>query len=155
MAPSNLDERRKGEPFPESVAFPTGQRFTQKSGRVLMEISHLGADEKNQPANVHPDKKHDHDCKARIDSGVTGGVGNEHRECGAYELPQDARGGAADERRTEPHIGVRNQLVKESERRAKQDERHDVGRQGKDVTDKSDLDEALHQPITLGRGGKG
>src|SRR4029450_9364131 len=80
MAPRNLNEGRKGQPFPESMPFPAAECFVHENGRVLVKVSDLTSDQKNQPSDIKPDEKDDHDSKTRIDGGVLSGVRQKSRE---------------------------------------------------------------------------
>src|SRR5262244_1646810 len=154
MTPRNLDQGRKCQPFLESMPSPTAEGFVQKNRRVLMKIGDLGPDQKNQPSDIKPDEKHDDNSKTRIDGGVLRGVSYKGRECHPDQLPQNPRRRAADKRRTEAHVRVGHQFVKKCESRTQQNKRHDAGRQGKDITEKAYLKEALYEPVTLRRGDK-
>src|SRR5215510_1685084 len=94
---------------------PTTECFVQENRRVLVKVGDLGPDQKNQPSDIKPDEKDDHDSKTRIDGGVAGGISYKRRECHPHELPQNPRRRATDKRRTEAHLRVGQQLVKKCE----------------------------------------
>ena len=92
-----------------------------------MKISDFAADQKNQPTDIDPNQEDHDDREARVNGGVAGGVRNESGECDSDELPKNARRGAADECRAQPHVGVGNQFIKKRKGGAKEKKRHDVG----------------------------
>src|SRR4029077_8013993 len=130
---------------------PTTERFVHENGRVLVKVGDLSPDQKNQPSDIKPDEKHDDNSKTRIDGGVLSGVSYKGCECHPDQLPQNPRRRAADKRRTEAHLGVGHQLVKKCESGTQQNERHDAGRQGKVVTEKTYPKEPPDDPGTLDR----
>ena len=91
--------------------------------------SKLRADEQDEPAQIYPDQRGQHDGEARVDGHQLRGVEDQRREGPAHQRPDDAGRRPADECRPKIHAGIRHEQVHEGEHCRDQHVRHAAAEQ--------------------------
>ena len=142
----SADERdnQQGDFFLDAVAELELAPRRGQQRRVLMVTGDAGADEHDEPVQIQPDHREDHNREAGVDRRVLGRSRDEGGEAPAEHLPQDPCDGGAHQRRYHAHARVGHEHIDEAEGCDHEQERKHRCNKLNQGTQGFDRDQGLH-----------
>ncbi len=143
---------RQREPFAHGRAQPDLAASRAQVLRILHIEGELGAEQQHQPGNVYPDERDDDDGETGVDHHRAARGFHERRQDHACRHPGKTGHGAADQRRYEAHVRVRNEAVQEREDAHHQQVRAELAQQRQQPADDRIVRQRLHECAAVHRG---